>query len=169
MAQQIKGPFTIKWGDNTIEQVEGIDVEFTIDSNDIQTIQGHTYELDGAFKVSATMTFLATDLASLAILLPQHFVANGELMSTGETVNNANGAIDIKPNNCDQAVTYNNFDFISCGINPQVFRIVNARIKFEGYELDDKIQKAMVKIIGESDSDEATVQFFTQGTINVVS
>lgn len=165
----IRGPFTLKWGDNTIEDVESIDIEHTIDSEDFETIQGRTLEVDGAYKVTATITLLMSDLPVLAALLPQHFVANGGVMSTGETVDNAEGAIDIVPRECDASLIYNNLDIESCANPANVLRIVNSRTKLEGIEVDNKLQKVMVKVIGEAAQDEATMQFFKKGTINVVS
>lgn len=165
----VRGPFTLKWGDNTITDVEEVAVDHTIDSEDYQTVQGRTLEIDGSYKVTATLTLLASDIAALAALLPQHFVANGGVLSTGETVTEANGAIDIAPLACDEAIVYNHFDIISCGSPAKVLRIVNARTKIEGVEIDNKVQKVMVKIVGEAAADEATIQFFTDGTIAVVS
>lgn len=165
----IRGPFTLKWGDNVIEDVEEVDVEHEVDSEDFETVQGKTYSVDGAFKVGVTITLLATDIAAISALLPQHFVPNGQVMSTGETVNNAQGAIDIKPSSCDDELIHNNLDIISCGNPAQVSRIVNARSRFEGFEMDNKLQKVLIRFVGESESDEATMQFFKQGTINVVS
>jgi hypothetical protein len=165
----IKGPFSIKWGDNVIDDVEEISVDHEIASDEFETIQGKNYEIDGAYKVSAVITLLASDIPALAAILPQHFVANGEVLSTGETVSSANGAIDIVPGACDESTVYNDLDIMSCANPSNVFRIVNARTKIDGVEVDGKIQKVMVKFVGESDTDEATIQFFTYGTIAVVS
>ncbi len=165
----IRGPFTIKWGDNTILDVEDVDVEHDVSSDDFETVQGKTYEIDGPYKVTATLTLLASDIPALAALLPQYFVANGSTMSTGETVDNADGAIDIKAAECDDAITYNNLDIISCANPSNVLRLVNTRSKIDGVEIDNKLQKVMVKLVGESDADEATMQMFIDGTINVVS
>lgn len=165
----IKGPNTIKWGDNEIDNIEEVSVEYESASEEYETIQGKTYEIDGPQKVSASLTLLASDIPTLAALLPQNFVPNGSDLSTGETVNHAQGAIDVNAKDCDEDIIYNNFDIISCNNPSQVFRIVNARTRFDGYEVDNKIHKAMVKIIGEADSDEAAVQIFREGTINTVS
>lgn len=165
----VRGPFDLKWGDNVIQDVEEVNVEHTIATDEFETVQGKNFEVDGAYKVSVILTLLATDLASLAIALPQHFVPNQGTLSTGEKVNNAQGAIDIKPGECDASLIYNNLDVISCANPGQVLRIVNARTKLEGVELDSKLQKVMVKFVGESDADEATIQMFKQGTIAVVS
>lgn len=165
----IKGPFSLKWGDNTILDVEEITIDHNIATEEFETIQGKSYEIEGAYKASAIITLLGSDLPALAALLPQNFVANGGVMSTGETVNNAEGAIDIVPGNCSESIIYNNLDIISCANPANVARIVNARTKIESVEVDGKIQKVMIKFIGEPATDEATLQFFKDGTINVVS
>jgi len=165
----IKGPFTIKWGDNVITDVEEVNPELEINSDEYETIQGNTYEVEGAYKASATLVLLASDIASLAVLLPQHFVANGEILSTGETVDNATGAIDIVPGQCDESAVYNNFDIIACGTNAQIARIVNARTKVDSVDIDGKVAKVTIKIIGEPAADQASMQFFREGTISVVS
>lgn len=165
----VRGPFTLKWGDNVLNDVEEISIEHEISTDDLETLNGRTYEIDGSYKITATITLLATDLAALAILLPQHFVPNGQVMSTGETVSNAQGAIDVAPHDCDTSLIYNNLDIISCANPSQTTRIVNARTKIDGIDVDNKVQKVMVKFVGEAASDEATVQFFKTGSINVVS
>lgn len=165
----VRGPFELKWGDNVIADVETIETEHTIDSEDYQTLQGRTLEIDGSYKATAVITLLASDIPALAALLPQHFVPNGQVMSTGETVNHAQGAIDIAPHACDEELIFNNLDIISCGNPSNVARIVNARTKIESIEVDNKVQKVMIKFVGEASPDEATIQFFREGTIRVVS
>ena len=90
-------------------------------------------------------------------------------MSTGETVSYAGGAMDIKPGDCDESTTYNNLDILSCATTAAVARIVNARTRVESIEFDSKVRKVMIKFIGEAASGEATMQFFKDGTIAVVS
>lgn len=165
----VRGPFVLKWGDNTIQDVEEIDLEHEVASDDYETIQGKVLTVDGAYRVSATLTLLSTDIAALAAILPQYFVPNGQQLSTGETVNNANGAIDIKAASCDENLIFNNLDIESCANPAEVLRIVNARTRIEDVDIDNKIRKVMVRFIGESLGTEATLQFFKKGTINVVS
>lgn len=165
----VRGPFEIKWGDNVIADVEEVDFEYERDSEDYTTLDGRTLEVSGSRKVTATLTLLASDIQALAALLPQHFVPNGSMMSTGETVQTAVGAIDVAPASCDEALVYNNFDIVSCGNPGQVTRIVNARTEMEDVDVDDKLQKIMVKIIGEAAQGEGVVQFFKEGSIAVVS
>ena len=165
----VKGPFNLKWGDNVIADVEEITVEHEVDSEDYETVQGKNIELDGSYKIGVSLTLLASDIPALAAVLPQHFVPNGGVLSTGETVNQADGAIDVKPGSCEDETVYNHLDIISCETLAHVFRVVNARTRIEGIEFDNKVRKVMVRFIGEAASDEATVQFFREGTINVVS
>lgn len=165
----IRGPFTIKWGDNEINDIEEISIEHEVDSEDYQTIQGTTIEVDGSYKANATITLLASDIAALSAVMPQYFVPNGGTMSTGETVNNADGAMDIRPGACDESLINNPLDIISCANPGQVLRLVNVRSRVDSVELDNKLLKFMVKFIGEPLNGEATMQVFKQGTINVVS
>lgn len=165
----VRGPFTLRWGDNVIQDVEEVAVEHEVTSDDYETVQGKTITIDGPYKVSVTLTLLASDIPTLAVIMPQYFVANGGVLSTGETVNNASGAIDVRAAACDESIIYNNLDIESCGVPADVLRIVNARTRIESIEMDNKIRKVMVRFIGESESDEATVQFFKKNTIAVVS
>lgn len=165
----VRGPFELKWGDNVLADVESIDITHEVDSEDYETIQGKTYTIDGAFKVNVVITLLASDIAALAAVLPQHFVANGAVMSTGETVSNADGAIDVVAASCTTSTVKNPLDIISCGNPGLVLRVVDARTRLDGVEIDNKVQKVRVMFIGEAPGDEATIQFFKENSIHVVS
>lgn len=165
----VRGPFDIVWGGNTLANIEEIEVEHEQDSEEYSTVQHQTFELDGAMKSSVSLTLLASDIPALAVVLPQYHIANGGVMSTGETVSNADGAIDVSAASCDSNPVYNNLDIISCGNPGQVFRLVHSRTKLDSIEFDDKIRKIVVKFIGEPASGDANVQFFKEGSINVVS
>lgn len=165
----IKGPFTIKFGDNTIDDVEEIEVNSDISRDDIETVQGRTITVDGARKASVKLTLLSTDIAALAIVMPQYFVPNGGVMSTGETVSNANGAIDIASAvACGQVETHQNLDIYACGSPQDVFRLVRARSSFEDLTLE-KIRKVGVTFIGDPLSGDGIMQFFKAGSLAVVS
>ena len=165
----VRGPFDITWGANTLANIEEIEVEYEQDSEDYTTVQHQTFELDGPIKSTVTLTFLSTDVASLAAVLPQHHVANSEILSTGETVSDADGAVELGALSCDESPVYNDLDIAACGNPSQVFRLVNARTKVDSVEFDDKIRKVMVKFVGEPGAGEANIQFFKEGTIAVVS
>lgn len=163
------GPFNLTWGANTLNNIEEISNEYAQDSEDYTTVQHQTYELDGAIKSTVTLTLLASDVPALAAVLPQHHVANGGTMSTGETVTDIAGAIDMAAGDCDDDTVYNDLDIVSCANPGQVYRLVNARTKLDGVEFDDKIRKVMIKFVGEPAPGEANVQFFKEGTLSNVS
>jgi hypothetical protein len=165
----VKGPFNLTWGNNTIEDIEEIEFEHTIATEDLETIQGRTIELDGAYKVTVIVTLLATDVPALAAILPQHFKAQGETMSTGEEVTDENGAIDVVPSDCDDELLFNDLEIVACGNPANVLRVVNTRTKIESIEMDSMIRKVAVKFVGEASSSQATVQFFTSGGLTPVS
>lgn len=165
----IRGPFNLRWGDNVIADVEEIDVEYEISRDDYETIQGKTLTVDGAQRISAVITLLSTDIPSLAALLPQYFVPNGGVLSTGETVNSANGAIDIAAAACDENLIFNNLDVESCSNPSDVMRIVNARTSIDDVDIDGKVRKVMIRFNGESDPSEGVLQFFKKNSIAVVS
>ena len=165
----VRGPYDLTWNGSTLANIEEIEVEYEQDSEDYTTVQHQTFELDGPIKAAVTLTLLASDVAALSLVLPQYHVANGGVLSTGETVNQAYGAIDVKALDCDQATVYSDLDINACGSGSQVFRLINARTRLDAIEFDDKVRKVMIKFIGEPSQNEATVQFFQENTINVVS
>lgn len=163
----VKGPFDLTWGANTLADVEEIGVEHDHDEEDYQTVQHLTRTIDGAVKTTVELTLLASDIAALAAVLPQYHVPQGGTMSTGETVANAAGAIDYKAS-CDDEV-YNDLDIASCGDPEEVVRLVNARTKLSGLDIDGKVRKVMIKFIGEPADDEASLQFFREGPLGGIS
>lgn len=164
-----RGPFTFRWAGNEFTDVEEVDTNVEQDTDERTTVTGTTFEFDGAIKASATIKLLRSDVPTLAALLPQYFVPNGQEMSTGETVNQANGAIDVKAASCDTSSIYGDLDIITCGSPQQVFRLVNARTKIEDVETDAFLQTVTVRFIGEPAAGEGNIQFFQEGSIAVVS
>lgn len=165
----VKGPFDLTWRGNTLANIEEISVDYSQDSSDYTTVQHNTFELDGPIKASVTLTLLASDVAALRLVLPQHHVANGGTLSTGERVNEENGAIDVKALNCDASQVYGDLDINACGTQSSVFRLVNARTRLDGIEFDDKVRKVMIRFVGEPATNEGVVQFFEENSIAVVS
>jgi len=165
MADLVIGRFDLSWGNNTLADIEEIEVEYEQESEDYSTVQHATYEVDGPIKATVSLTLLSTDIASLAAVLPQHFVAQGEDLSTGETVDSSVGAIDIVPN-CEDGTVFNDLEIESCGNPGQVLRLVNARTKLDSIENDAMLRKVVVKFVGESPQGVAPIQFFLQGGIS---
>lgn len=170
MGKLVQGPFDVKWGDNSLQDVSEVSVDYSQDSNDYDTIDRRRYSIDGPIVVTVSVTLLKSDVPALAVVLPQFYIANGQQMSTGETVNDANGAIDVVAASCENESVYHNLDLISCGNNAEVMRLVNARTKIDSMELaDNSVRTVTIMFIGEPDAGEATLQFMRQNSLQVVS
>lgn len=164
-----KGPFVIKWNGNTISEIEEVETSVEQDTEERTTVGGIKRVFDGPILATATVKLMKSDIPSLAAVFPQFYVPNGGIMSTGETVSHAEGAIDIKALACDEDPEYGPLDIISCGNPGQVFRLVNARTKIDTAEFNNYLGTVSVQFIGEPDEGEANVQFFNEGSIAVVS
>lgn len=166
----VRGPFDLKWGSNTLVDVSEISLEYEQESNDYNTVDNRRYTVDGAITASVSVTFLASDVDTLAAVLPQYHVPNGGTLSSGETVTGTAGAIDVVAASCDTEPVYNDFDAIACGTNAQVFRLKNARTKIESMEFaDNAVRTVTVQFVGEPDAGVATIQFFRENDITSVS
>lgn len=170
MASLVRGPFDLKWGANTLQDVSEISLDYDQETNDYTTIDNRRYTIDGAINASVSVTLLKSDVAALATVLPQYVVANGGVLSTGETVTNAAGAIDVVAASCENDPVYNDLDIISCGAVGDVFRLKNARTRIDSMELaDNAVRTVTVVFVGEPAAGDANVQFFKEGGISVVS
>jgi len=155
----VKGPFNFKWGANTLSNVSEISVDYTVDTSDTTTLDGNTYSVQTGMTATVTLTLLDNDIASLATVLPQYYKAMGETLSTGETVGDAQGAIDIVAAQCDTSDVYNQLDIYACGTNAQVMRLVNCRTQVDTIDIGDGLRTVSVLFIGEPASGQAVVQF----------
>lgn len=162
----VKGPFEIKYGLDVLAGIEEIDFEYTVNTEDFDTIQGRSYEVVTSHRVAVSVTFLESDIPALADILPQYFVANGQALSTGETVNHADGAIDVVPGDCDYVPTTTDLVITSCGNPGHVLRVPDCETEIEDIDIDT-VRKVIVRFKGLSDA--ATVQMFREGAVSIVS
>lgn len=161
----IRGPFNLKWGENTLEDVESISIEYNTESEDYTTHDGRVFKLDKSKSIVATLSVLSTDIASLALLLPQYLVPDGGTLSSGEVVDNSDGSIDVLPIGCDDSIVYDDLDIISCGNPGQITRIKNARTRISGIQIDGRIQKYVIDFIGEPTANMALLQVIPEAYI----
>ena len=154
----VKGPFSIKWGENPVVDVSEIGFNYDVATNDYQTVDGRTYTVDGAITASIDLTLLASDVEALSAILPQYYVAEGQQMSTGEVAPEG-GAIDIVAAQCDTTNTNYDLDIISC--NGEVTRLVNARTSLSTVDIaDNALRTVTVTFRGEPEQGEGIIQFF---------
>lgn len=166
----VRGPFDLKWGANTLVDVSEISLEYEQETNDYTTIDNRRYTIDGTITSSVELTFLASDVAALATVLPQYHVAMGGTLSSGESVTGTDGAIDVVAASCDTDPVYNDLDVISCGTKGQVFRLKNARTRISSMEFaDNAVRTVTVAFVGEPDAGVGNIQFFAEGDVTAVS
>jgi hypothetical protein len=155
----VKGPFNFKWGNNQVNNVSDISVDYTVDTSDTTTLDGNKFIVQTGMSATVTLTLLENDIASLATLLPQFYKAQGGTLSTGETVANAAGAIDVTAASCTTSDVFNQLDIYACGTNAQVLRLVRARTQIDSVDLADGLRTVAVQFIGEPASGDAVIQF----------
>lgn len=155
----VKGPFNFKWGANSLYNISDISVDYTVDTNDTTTLDGNKYVTQTGMSATVTLTLLDNDIASLATILPQYYVASGETLSTGETVAQSQGAIDVTAASCTVSDVYNQLDIYACGTNAQVLRLVHCRTQIDSIDISDGLRTVAVQFIGEPEAGQAVVQF----------
>ena len=145
----IKGPFAVKWGANTIEDIEEIALDYTVNSNDLETVQGVSYNVRGSIAVSATLTLLSNDIEALAAVLPQYFVPAGDTLADGTTVANTDGAIDIVAASCSDTAVANNLMIEDCsGTDGGRMTIWATTTDVDSVEIADGVRKVLVTFRG---------------------
>ena len=155
----VKGPFNFKWGANTLNNVSEMSVDYSVESSDTTTLDGNKYMVQTGISATITMTLLDNDIASLATILPQFYVPMGGVLSTGQTVTQAQGAIDVKAAACGTSEVHNQLDIYACGTNAQVLRLVNARTQIDSIDMSDGLRTVAIMFIGEPLAGQAVVQF----------
>ena len=158
----VKGPFTLKWGSNVLTNVSEMSMNYDIESSDFKTVDGRTFKIEGAHSASVEVKLLESDVAAIRTILPQYFVAKDAKLSTGQTVNNEAGAIDIVAAKCDTSTTNYDLDIISC--NGQITRLVNARTALSTNEFEDNVLRTVtITFTAEPKAGQAALQFFADG------
>lgn len=155
----VKGPFNFKWGANQLNNISEISVDYAVDTSDTTTLDGNKYTTQTGMSATVTLTLLDNDIASLATVLPQYYVPMGGTLSTGETVAQPQGAIDITAASCTTSGVYNPLDIYACGTNSQVMRLVRARTQIDSVDIADGLRTVAVMFVGEPQSGDAVVQF----------
>jgi hypothetical protein len=166
MAKLVRGPYTLKWGENTIEGVTEISLNYDVATNDYETVQGQTFTVDGAITASVELTLLYSDVDSLRLLFPQYYKAKGETMSTGEKVTADEGAIDIEAAKCGDTDILYPLDILSC--NEEVFRLTNAKTSLSGMNIDGSAARTVTVTFRGMPAEEgaiAPVQLFPEDGI----
>ena len=153
-----KGPFTLKWGANTLAGIVEINTEIEAEENEYTNVQGNKFKIQSALSGSVEITLLDTDMDSLKAVLPQYVKAKGETLSSGKAVKAEKGAIDFTLAQCNEASAIkNDLDIINC--DGSLTRLVSATSAIGGVETSDNVRKVTVKFTAEPGTGKAPVQF----------
>lgn len=155
----VRGPFNFKWGANSLFNVSEVAFDYTVDTNDTTTLDGKTYSIQTGTSAIATLTLLDNDIASLATILPQYYVPAGGTLSTGQTVGDPSGSIDVAAAACNTNPIFNQLDIYACGTNAEVLRIPRARTQIDAVDIADGLRTVSVSFVGEPTGNGAAVQF----------
>jgi len=164
-----KGPFTVRFGATTITDVMDYSPSFDVTSNDYTTIDGRTSTITTGIKASVELQLRGLTPSSVAAVLPQYFKANGEILSTGQEVTNADGAIDIVPAACSEEDIANDLDILDCTGNLAV-RINSAVATLSSIDMQDgALLTITVAFTGQPGQGEAVAQILGGGDTTVDS
>ncbi len=159
----VKGPFNFKWGANNLYNVSDISIDYSVDSNDTTTLDGNKYSTQTGMSASVTLTLLDNDIASLATVLPQFYVPTGGTLSTGQTVTQPQGAIDIAAASCTTSPVFNQLDITACGSGAQVMRLPRCRTQVDSIDMADGLRTVAIQFINEPLAGTGLVQFLQKG------
>lgn len=165
--QIVRGPFNLLFGPNTLAAIATLKIAYSVDTTDTATVQGQKIRTFGAHQVIVTATFLKSDVPALAIALAQYFVPNGGVLSSGETVNDSRGAIDLVPGGCASASNPLDLIIESCGTNAPVLRVMDCISEISGLTVDEQSLTVDVDFTGQSTG--ATIQMFAKNAISNLS
>jgi len=164
-----KGPFTVRFGATTITDVMDYSPSFDVTSNDYTTIDGRTSTITTGIKASVELQLRGLTPSAVAAVLPQYFKANGEILSTGQEVTNADGAIDIVPAACSEEDIANDLDILDCTGNLAV-RINSAVATLSSIDMQDgALLTITVAFTGQPGQGEAVAQILGGGDTTVDS
>lgn len=155
----VKGPFKFQWGANALNNVSEMSIDYTVDTSDTTTLDGNRFTTQTGMGASVSLGLLDNDIASLATVLPQFYVPTGGVLSTGQTVSDPQGAIDIAAASCTTSDVYNPLDIYACGTNAQVLRIPRARTQVDSIDISDGLRIVTVMFVGEPTDGGAVIQF----------
>lgn len=153
----VRGPFALTWNGTTLIDIEAVDIEYDTQGEDYESGSGIVFEVERALKASIRLTLLATDITTLAAVLPQYFVPEDGQLGDGNFVFDSRGAIDIIPDNCASEPIYSDLEIVACGDPTERFKLMNARTVIDGFEIG-KIRKLVVKFIGEPAPGHSLIQ-----------
>jgi hypothetical protein len=158
----VKGPFTIKYGANQLEDVSEISWDYSSDSSNPTTIDGRTFDIPTTTSASIDVTLLGADITALGLIFPSYLVAAGGKMSTGETT--TYDAFDCKAMSaCGSVALKDDLEVIGCETTT---RLVNASAKISSIDYEDNVvQTVTVTFTGNPTAGQAVFQLYKNDSL----
>lgn len=159
----VTGPFTIKYGANTLTDVSAITWNYSANSTQPTTIDGRTYDIPTTTSAAITITLLGASIDILSSIFPRYAVAAGGTMSTGETTTKA--AFDLTAAGaCGSTELKDDVEIIGCEITT---RLVNASARISAIEYQDNVvQTVQVTFTGTPEQGEGVIQMYENGSLS---
>lgn len=167
MAKDTLAPYEVTYGANVVKNITELTLNQERERETVQYLDGGTGRYNGNWDISVDITVAKDDIDTLAVLVPQYHVADGETMSTGEVVDNEDGAIDVSTANCDTDEVTQHLEIKAC--NGRVLRIVDASSDLNTSTFNQNYGTTTVTFYGRAEGGRAAVQYFKAGSLTPAS
>lgn len=167
MAKDTLAPYTVEYGANAVSNITELALNMERERETVQFLDGGTGRYSGNWDVSVDITVAKDDVATLSVLTPQYHVAKNGILSTGEKVNDDDGAIDVASASCDVDEDTEHLTITAC--NGRVLRIVDASSDISTSTFNQNYGTTTVTFFGRAVGGRAAIQYFKEGSISQVS
>lgn len=159
----VTGPFTIKFGNVTLQDVSEISWDYSADSTQPTTIDGRTYDIPTTTTASMTVTLLGASVDVLNAIFPGYAVAAGGTMSTGETTTKA--AFDLTASGaCGATQLKDDVEVIGCEYTT---RLVNASVRISSIDYEDNVIETFeLTFTGTPEAGQGVIQMYENGSLS---
>ena len=153
-----KGPFTARFGAVSITDILDYSPSVDVTTNDYTTIDGRTLTPQAGINASVEVQLRNATVDAIAAVLPQYWVESGDQLSTGQTVENTDGAIDVVAAACAEEDITHDLDLLDC-TGQLALRLVRAKASLTNLEIQDSnLLTATITFNGQPAQGEAVLQ-----------
>lgn len=166
MAVLNTGPYTVKYGAITFENVTEMSWDYSADTNEQTTVDGRTLRLPTTTSASIDITLYAADIQVLSLIFPQFAVVAGGRMSTGEITEKP--AFDMRAMTaCGSVDLKDDLEIIGCGVTT---RLVDAVATISSIDYEDNVtQNVTITFSGQPAQGVGMIQMYENGSLKPAS
>lgn len=163
-----RGPYHLYYGGTDVSDVSDLSFDYSPDTQEYTNLLGNKRKITTGASASVSAKVLRSDIPTLAAMLPQYFVAMGEVLSSGETVTNTEGAIDVDLASCS-AITFTDDLLIVDCTGTQAMRYRNVETRIDGQDNNDNALLTWTVVFEASPQSGAPVQLLGAGDFSIES